>query len=125
MDRSTITRWLSELQHGKLTVKEAFDRLRHLPYEDLGFARMDNHRAIRQGFPEVIFCEGKTVEQVSAIAARILERHGTLLTTRATPEMFDAIKRREPRATYHPHSRAVVVKPARPVPPVGRVLDRA
>ena len=122
MNREELLKVLRRVRAGTLDVDQALERLRHLPYEDLGFARMDNHRAIRQGFPEVIFCEGKTVEQVSAIAARILEHHGTLLATRATSEMFEAVKAREPRAIYHPLSRAVVVKPARPAPPAGQVL---
>jgi NCAIR mutase (PurE)-related protein len=122
MDRTTIHRWLTELKQGKLTVEDVFDRLRHLPYEDLGFARVDNHRAIRQGFPEVIFCEGKTVSQAATIARRCLDRHGMLLATRASREIFNAIKTTAPRAKYHPLSRAIVVKPARPAPPVGHVL---
>ncbi len=122
MNRQALLTLLKQVHAGDLTPEAAAERLRYLPYEDLGFARTDNHRAIRQGFPEVIFCEGKTVEQVSAVAARILERHGTLLATRATAEMFEAIQATEPRAKYHPLSRAIVVKPARPVPPLGRVL---
>ena len=122
MNREELLKVLRRVRAGTLDVDQALERLRHLPYEDLGFARMDNHRAIRQGFPEVIFCEGKTVEQVSAIAARVLEHHGTLLATRATSEMFEAVKAREPRAIYHPLSRAIVVKPARPAPPAGQVL---
>jgi hypothetical protein len=122
MDRTTIHRWLTELKQGKLTVEDVFDRLRHLPYEDLGFARVDNHRAIRQGFPEVIFCEGKTVSQAATIARRCLERHGILLATRASREIFNAIKTTAPRAKYHPLSRVIVVKPARPAPPIGHVL---
>lgn len=122
MDRNRIGRWLTELREGKLTVEAVLDRLRHFPSEDLGFARMDNHRAIRQGFPEVIFCEGKTVAQAAAIAGRCLERHGTLLATRASRAIFDAIREKEPRAEYHPLSRAIVVKPVRSSPAVGRVL---
>ena len=122
MNREQLLTLLRQVRAGKMAPEGAMEHLRHFPYEDLGFARMDNHRAIRQGFPEVIFCEGKTVAQVAAIASRLLERHGTLLATRATPEMFEAIKATEPRARYHPLSRAIVVKPARPAPSVGRVL---
>ncbi len=122
MNREELLKLLDQVRSGKLSPDSAVEHLRHLPYEDLGFARTDNHRALRQGFPEVIFCEGKTVEQVEAIAARLLERHGILLATRATAQMFEAVKAAEPRATYHPLSRAIAVKPARPAPPVGRVL---
>jgi len=122
MNREELLKLLKRVRAGKTTVEAAVDRLRHFPYENLGFARTDNHRALRQGFPEVIFCEGKTVQQIAAIASRILQRHGTLLATRATPEMFDAVKGVEPRAMYQPLSRAIVVKPSHPAPPVGHVL---
>ena len=122
MNRKELLKLLDQVRTGRVTPEGAAEELRHLPYEDLGFARTDNHRALRQGFPEVIFCEGKTVEQVAAIAARLLRHHGTLLATRASLEMFEAIKAGEPRATYHPLSRAIVVKSARPAPPVGRLL---
>ncbi len=122
MNQEKLLRLLEQVRAGKLTSEEALERLRVLPYEDLGFARMDNHRAIRQGFPEVIFCQGKTVAQIGAIAERLLERHDTLLATRATPEMFEAVKEISPRAQYHPLSRAIVVKPLRPAPPMGHVV---
>ena len=122
MNREQLLTLLNQVRAGEMTPERALDHLRHLPYEDLGFARTDNHRALRQGFPEVIFCEGKTVAQVGAIASRLLERHGTLLATRATPEMFEAIKATEPGARYHPLSRTIVVKIARPALSVGRVL---
>ena len=122
MDRRELLNLLTRVRTGSLSVVRALERLRHFPSEDLGFARMDNHRAIRQGFPEVIFCEGKTVSQATTIARRSLLRHGMLLATRASPEIFNAIKAKAPRAAYHPLSRAIVVKPLHPTPPVGQVL---
>ena len=122
MNRDALLTLLRSVRTERITPEEAAERLRHLPYEDMGFARMDNHRALRQGFPEVIFCEGKTVEQVAAIAGRIVERHGTLLATRATPAMFDAVRAATPRALYHPLSRVIVVKAPRPARPRGRIL---
>jgi NCAIR mutase (PurE)-related protein len=122
MNREELLKLLRQVRTKRLTPEHAAEQLRHLPYEDLGFARMDNHRAIRQGFPEVIFCEGKTISQASTIARRSLERHGTLLATRASREIFTAIKAEEPRAEYHPLSRTIVVKPVRPSGPVGHVL---
>ena len=122
MNRDHLVKLLEQVRIGEVTPEQAMDHLRHFPSENLGFARTDNHRALRQGFPEVIFCEGKTVEQVAAIATRLLVRHATLLATRATAPMFEAVKATEPRAQYHPLSRTIVVKHARPAPPVGRVL---
>lgn len=122
MNRETLLKLLEQVRTGETSPERAAAQLRHLPYENLGFARMDNHRALRQGFPEVIFCQGKAVEQVAAIAGRILERHGTLLATRATPEMFEAVKVNVPQAVYHPLSRAIVVKQPRTSGPIGRIL---
>jgi NCAIR mutase (PurE)-related protein len=122
MNREGLLKLLSQVRIGELTPERAAEQLRHLPYENLGFARMDNHRALRQGFPEVIFCEGKTVEQVMAIAERILARHGMLLATRASRGMFEGLKTLEPRTAYHPLSRAIVVKAAEPPEPIGRVM---
>ena len=122
MNQEHLASLLTAVQAGTVSVSRALVELRHLPYEDLGFARMDSHRAIRQGFPEVIFCEGKTVAQAAAIARRSLERHGLLLATRASRELFTAIRAFAPRAQYHPLSRAIVVKPRRPAPSIGHVL---
>jgi hypothetical protein len=122
MNRDGLAKLLMQVRAGELGVTQALARLRHFPSEDLGFARMDNHRAIRQGFPEVVFCEGKTVAQAAAIARRILERHGTLLATRASRQIFSAIRARAPRGVYHPLSRSIVVKPLHPPEPIGRVL---
>jgi NCAIR mutase (PurE)-related protein len=122
MNREALLKLLKQVHTGKIAPEAAAAQLRHLPYEDMSFARMDNHRALRQGFPEVVFCQGKTVEQVAAIAGRIFERHGTLLATRATPEMFAAVKAVAPQATYHSLSRAIVAKQSRAGRPAGRVL---
>jgi pyridinium-3,5-biscarboxylic acid mononucleotide synthase len=122
MNRQALLKLLKRVRTGTTSPEAAAAHLRHLPYENLGFARMDNHRALRQGFPEVIFCQGKTVEQVAAIAVRIVERHGTLLATRATPEMFEAVEAVAPHAAYHSLSRAIVVKQSRAARAVGRIL---
>ncbi|MEE8228366.1 MAG: hypothetical protein V3R69_00685 [candidate division NC10 bacterium] len=79
MDRTKVKAVLQAVREGNLSTEEALDRLKLLPYEDLGFATLDNHRSLRQGFPEVIFCPGKTVEQVAQIADRLLRQHNNLL----------------------------------------------
>ena len=78
------------------------DALRARPFEDLGFARVDHHRAVRQGFPEVVLGLGKTPAQIAAIAAEIVRRGSTLLVTRASVAAFDAVRAVVPEATYHP-----------------------
>jgi hypothetical protein len=96
-------------------------RLRALPYEDLGFASVDHHRSLRQGFPEVIFCEGKSADQVLAIARRLLKKGGPLLATRVDRTLGRALERLDRRAVYHESARAVVIQP-RPGRSLGDVL---
>jgi NCAIR mutase (PurE)-related protein len=83
--------------------------LRQAPFEDLGFARVDTHRELRQGFPEVILGLGKTPTQIAAIASRIIERGQPLLITRAGPDAFDAVRQTAPLATYHEQARAITL----------------
>lgn len=85
---------LHDVATGRLTPETAAGRLRHLPFENLSFARIDHHRALRQGHPEVIFCAGKTVEQVVAIAERLAAANGSFLGTRATEEMAAELEAR-------------------------------
>ena len=85
------------------------DRLRHLPFEDLGFAKVDHHRALRTGMPEVIFGERKTPRQVAEIFTRLAQRGGNILTTRATPEQYSAVKKKVKKATFREPARAIVL----------------
>jgi NCAIR mutase (PurE)-related protein len=79
------------VREGRTGVNDALDRLRDLPFEDLGFAKLDHHRALRTGMPEVIFAAGKTAAQVASIFARMAQAGGNVLATRATREMFEAV----------------------------------
>ena len=115
MDGRLLKKLLTDLQSGKTSVETAISRLRTLPYEDLGFASVDHHRSIRQGFPEVIFCEGKTRAQVLAIARGLLKKGGPLLATRAEPEIGRALTRLDPRAVYHELARVVVLEQRQPI----------
>ncbi len=87
---------------------EIIAAVRARPFEDLGFARVDHHRAARQGFPEVVLGLGKTPAQIAAIAAEIVRRGSTLLVTRASPAAFDAVRAVVPEASYHPEARLIV-----------------
>ena len=115
MDEKLLKQLLADLQSGKITIDATLDRLRTLPYEDLGFASVDHHRAIRQGFPEVIFCEGKTRAQVLGIARGLLKKGGPLLATRAEPEIGRSLTRLTRRAVYHELARVVAIQPRLPV----------
>ncbi len=116
MTRERLEKLLRELQAGRLSKAAALERLQTLPYEDLGFASVDHHRSLRQGFPEVIFCEGKTRAQVVAIARGLLAKGGPLLATRATAEVAKALKKLDRRAQYHEPARTVVVQRKKPAP---------
>jgi pyridinium-3,5-biscarboxylic acid mononucleotide synthase len=110
MNADTVKDLLNRVQSGAISIDDAFQRLRHLPFEDLGFAKVDHHRSIRCGFPEVIYCEGKTVEQVVSIVEARLRGDGNVLGTRATQQMFDAVKAVCPEAEYHTFARAITVR---------------
>ena len=114
MTHERLEKLLRNLQAGRLSRTTALDRLRTLPYEDLGFASVDHHRSLRQGFPEVIFCEGKTRAQVVAIARGLLKKGGPLLATRATADVAKALRTLDRRAQYHELARTVVVQPKKP-----------
>ncbi len=114
MDHKRLTQLLKDLQAGKLDVPRAVARLRSLPFEEIGFASLDHHRSIRQGFPEVILCEGKTKAQVVAIARSLLKKGGPLLATRAEPDIAKALVRLDRRAVYSELARTVVVQPRKP-----------
>ena len=122
MDATAIQRLLQQLKAGDLSVDEALERLKRLPFEDLGFAKLDRHRHLRQGFPEVVLCAGKTPEQVEAIVACHLDGESNLLATRATAEVFERVRAVAPDAVWHEAARAITVV-KQPVPQVpGTIL---
>ncbi len=122
MNESQIRQLLEQVRSGDLPVDEASTRLRSMPFEDLGFAQVDHHRALRCGFPEVIFCTGKTDEQVAAIAERIVASGSDLLATRATPAMYEAVTARCPSAEYQETARTIVVQETWRDQGIGEVL---
>ncbi|MCX6652952.1 MAG: nickel pincer cofactor biosynthesis protein LarB, partial [Methanomassiliicoccales archaeon] len=101
---------LKSVSEGRVTPDEAAERLRHMPFEDLGFAKLDHHRAIRCGFPEVIFCQGKTTEQIVTIITRMTAHGHAVLATRAAPEVYEAVRALHPEAIYHKAARAIVLQ---------------
>ncbi|HVG02148.1 MAG TPA: nickel pincer cofactor biosynthesis protein LarB [Nitrospira sp.] len=111
MNQDRLQKMLTQVQRGLLDVPDALRQLRMLPYEDLGFASLDHHRALRQGFPEVIFCEGKTERQVVAIAKTLLRSTDSLLATRVERSVARALLRLSKRAVYHEAARVVAIPP--------------
>lgn len=120
MDRNYVLELLKAVQRRDTSVEDALVQLRYQPYSDLGFAKLDHHRSLRQGFPEVVLCQGKTEAQVVAIMEQLASRHQVVLGTRATPEVSEAVQRRIPSAVYHATARAITI--GNPIPIEGSVL---
>jgi NCAIR mutase (PurE)-related protein len=128
MDMNRLRDLLESVQEGQIPVDEALDRLRSLPYEDLGHARLDLHRELRQGMPEVVYCENKTAIQAISILSRLWLHHERVLATRVSEDMARQIQRELPDAHYEPTSRLLSLargEPPRPAPdaPYGLILS--
>src|SRR3989344_1668506 len=100
---------LLKVKENKIDLDNAIENLKNLPFEDLGFAKIDHHRAIRRGFPEVVFCQNKSVKQVAEIMKR-MAANNDVLATRATKEMFDAVKKDFKNAQYNEMARTITIK---------------
>lgn len=109
MDIDILRSLLEQVKNGSVDVDGAMHRLRSLPYEDMGFAKLDNHRNLRTGFPEVVFCQGKTTEQVCEILKRLSASNKCVLGTRARPEVFQAVSEQIPDASYSETARIITV----------------
>lgn len=112
MDRHDVERLLKEVRAGSLPVKRALERLQHLPFEDLGFAKIDHHRGLRQGFAEVVYGRGKTPKQVMSIIRGMLRPTGAhnILVTRADAQIFRGVRRLTRRARFHALSGAITIQ---------------
>ena len=110
MTEDQIRKILEEHKAGGISSQEALRRLRTLPFEDLGFAKVDHHRALRAGMPEVVFGEGKTPTQMAQIFSRLAKHGGNILATRASAEQFAAVSKKVPRAEYRALARAIVLQ---------------
>jgi pyridinium-3,5-biscarboxylic acid mononucleotide synthase len=109
MNHDRLAALLQRVQGGQVSVPQAIRQLRTLPFEDLGFASVDHHRSLRQGFPEVILCEGKTPAQVTAIARKLLKAGGPFLATRVSSANARSLKRLARKAVYHEMARMVSI----------------
>ncbi|MBW2432921.1 MAG: nickel pincer cofactor biosynthesis protein LarB [Deltaproteobacteria bacterium] len=108
MDHQLLAEILQSVADGQLDVPDAITKLRHLSFEDIEFAHIDHHRSLRKGFPEVIFGQGKTADQVIGIMEKITQQENILLVTRIEPQKADAVITRFPDAVYHPDARMIV-----------------
>jgi NCAIR mutase (PurE)-related protein len=110
MDPRSLKELLEQVKEGAVSPDEAASRLATLPYEDLGFAKVDHHRALRRGFPETVFGAGKTPEQIAAIVDRIASRGQRVLVTRTTAEVYQTVAATRPEARFHPEARCLTVE---------------
>jgi NCAIR mutase (PurE)-related protein len=110
MDRDELKGFLEKIQNGQISVDEGISLLREMQYLDVGCAKIDMHRESRVGYPEVIFCPGKTTDQLATIVRAMLERQSNILATRASQEMYDAVRKICPEAIYHSLARAITIK---------------
>ncbi len=109
MDAAALKKLFEQVRRGKLSPDEGVERLRHLPFEDLGFANVDHHRALRTGMPEIIFGPGKTPQQLAAIFARLAEHGRNVLATRVSAEQVHAVRRKFRKAESHELARAITL----------------
>lgn len=110
MIEEDLRKLLNQVQDGSLSVDQAVERLKNLPFEDLGYAKLDHHRALRRGYPEAVFCEGKSNEQIKDIVVRMMERNINIVATRASKKVFDVLKDLSPKAEYNEKARTIVIK---------------
>ena len=122
MNETTIRKLIAQIRDHRIDPEAAFEQLKDLPFEDLGFAKIDHHRSIRRGYPEAIFCEGKTADQVAGIVERMLDRDVNILATRASAAVYEAISRKTSKAVYHELARIVVINRAQIVQTEGTIL---
>jgi hypothetical protein len=121
MTRESLLQLLEAIQRGEASPEAALTQLARLPYEDAGFAKIDHHRSLRLGLPEVIFAQGKSPEQVADIFARMAEAGGCVIATRAGKDAFAAVRERVPEAKYHAEARIIGLPAAPPVALAGHI----
>lgn len=110
MNHDEIREMLQEYKNGKVDMEQVMNQLAPFTIEDINFAKIDHHRSIRQGFPEVVFCQGKTVSQVAEIIRRLCDKNPNVLGTRASRDMFKAVKAQVPDAVYHEMARLITIE---------------
>lgn len=110
MNKEDITAILEKVKNGEIEVDAAASSLKDLPFKDLGFAKVDNHRSLRNGFPEVIYCEGKSLAEIEAIVKEMLKHGNNILASRASKEVYQRIKEIAPEAVYHERPRMIFIE---------------
>ncbi|MFZ5981154.1 MAG: nickel pincer cofactor biosynthesis protein LarB [Candidatus Zixiibacteriota bacterium] len=109
MNKESLEKLLTDVKEGRLAVDDALRVLKRLPFEDLGFAKIDTHRDLRRGFPEVIFCQGKTLDQISQIVEKVSSKDDVIMASRASREVYETVKKVAPEAVYYETARIVLI----------------
>ena len=115
MHQNDLLQLLQNIKQNKITIDGAIKKLKYFDFEDIGFAKIDHHRALRRGFPEVIFCQNKTKEQVVEIVKRMMKSGNNVLATRASPEIFNAVKKISKNAKYNELAKTIVAAKNNPI----------
>jgi NCAIR mutase (PurE)-related protein len=113
---------LINFKNGKISLNEILEEIKKLPYEDLGFAKIDKHRQIRKGFPETVFCKGKTLTQILKIIENKNKEKHNILATKANEKIFKAVKKKFPKAEYNNAAKMIVIKKEKIKPKKGKIL---
>jgi pyridinium-3,5-biscarboxylic acid mononucleotide synthase len=121
MTAQEIEKLLGEIKNGTRTIEEALEVLRTFPYTDLGFARIDHHREIRTGYPEIVYCAGKTNDQVKEIFRVMITKENNVIGTRASKEMFEAVRSIAHDAIFYSEARIISVQKKKPEAPESRI----
>ena len=120
--KSQLEEILIKVQQGKLSPKKALQSLKDYPYQDLTFAKIDHHRELRRGYPEIIYGLGKTEDQIIKIAQAIIKNGSNLLITKVGPELYRNLKKKIPRAKYNPLAKTIHLRQQKPVPGKGKIV---
>lgn len=121
MNAKEVEKLLTEVKKGETSIEKALEILKNFPYTDLGFARIDNHREIRTGYPEIIYCAGKSLEQVREIFRVMAEKESNVIGTRASQEMYKAVKSVSPATVYYPVARIISLQKKKPEIPASKI----
>src|SRR3989344_3164012 len=123
MHEAEIKKLMGRIRNKKISVDEAVKKLKFLPFEDLGFVKRDHHRALRKGFPEVVFCQNKTIKQAVEIIRKLSDSNNVILATRATKEMFKEAKKYIKNAQFNEKARTIVINKKNRIQGRGKILE--
>jgi NCAIR mutase (PurE)-related protein len=121
MTGKEIEKLLKDVRNGNKSVEEALEVLKTFPYTDLGFARIDHHRELRTGYPEIVYCAGKSNRQITEIFRVMIEKENNVIGTRVTPEMYEAVRSISSEVVYFPEARIISVQKKKPEIPQTKI----